>query len=141
MLPLVCLFVIVLAVKANELGYYEHHDPTFLPIKSTFDIFQDKKPDDCPPCFNCMLPGFECLHFANCSEYDGKCNCPPGFGGVDCKQPCNVMKPPFVIMHLFTNIFFYIVCGALPDGHNRQPRENDHCDCPEGWEGINCNGE
>lgn len=28
---------------------------------------------DCPPCFNCMLPAFECKHFANCSEYDGKC--------------------------------------------------------------------
>ncbi|KAI8393321.1 putative ABC transporter [Radiomyces spectabilis] len=73
---------------------------------------------DCPPCFNCMLPGFECLHFANCSEYNGKCICPPGFGGDDCKQP---------------------LCGGLDDGHNRTPRQNDHCDCPEGWEGINCN--
>jgi hypothetical protein len=35
----------------------------------------------------------------------------------------------------------YEVCGALPDGHNRTPRENDHCECPEGWEGINCNGK
>lgn len=42
---------------------------------------------ECPACFNCMLPGFECLHFANCSDYNGKCNCPPGFGGDDCKQP------------------------------------------------------
>ncbi|KAI9492170.1 half-sized ABC transporter [Zychaea mexicana] len=73
---------------------------------------------ECPQCFNCLLPGFECLHFANCSEYNGKCNCPPGFGGDDCKQP---------------------LCGALADGRNRNPRENDHCDCPEGWEGINCN--
>ncbi|KAI7896192.1 uncharacterized protein EV154DRAFT_257931 [Mucor mucedo] len=106
------LFVLVFAVKASE-----YNDPTFIPLslKPTFDVF---KSDDCPPCFNCMLPGFECLHFANCSEYDGKCNCPPGFGGDDCKQP---------------------LCGALPDGHNRSPRENDHCDCPEGWEGINCN--
>lgn len=58
-------------------------------IKSTLDIFSE---EDCPPCFNCMLPGFECLHFANCSEYDGKCNCPSGFGGNDCKQPCNVLS-------------------------------------------------
>ncbi|KAG1452624.1 hypothetical protein G6F46_009699 [Rhizopus delemar] len=65
-----------------------------------------------------MLPGFECLHFANCSEYDGKCNCPPGFGGDDCRQP---------------------LCGALSDGRDRVPRENNHCDCPDGWEGINCN--
>jgi hypothetical protein len=50
---------------------------------------------ECPPCFNCMLPGFECLHFANCSEYDGKCNCPPGFGGNDCKQPCKCLLALF----------------------------------------------
>ncbi|KAI8147379.1 hypothetical protein BJV82DRAFT_595272 [Fennellomyces sp. T-0311] len=78
----------------------------------------DKDCPECPQCFNCLLPGFECLHFANCSEYNGKCNCPPGFGGDDCRQP---------------------LCGALADGRNRNPRENDHCDCPEGWEGINCN--
>lgn len=84
---LLYLFVLVLTVKASEYEY----NPTLLPldIKSTFDIF---KSDDCPPCFNCMLPGFECLHFANCSEYDGKCNCPPGFGGDDCKQPCKLNK-------------------------------------------------
>src|SRR4051812_23796068 len=35
--------------------------------------------DECPPCFNCLLPAFECTHFANCSEYDGKCDCPVGF--------------------------------------------------------------
>lgn len=35
----------------------------------------------------------------------------------------------------------YSVCGGLADGRNRTPREKDHCDCPEGWEGINCNGK
>lgn len=34
-----------------------------------------------------------------------------------------------------------IVCGALSDGNSRLPRQNNHCDCPEGWEGINCNGK
>ncbi|KAL0081558.1 putative ABC transporter [Phycomyces blakesleeanus] len=76
------------------------------------------KTDDCPPCFNCLLPGFECLHFANCSDYNGKCDCPSGFGGDDCHQP---------------------LCGALSDGRNRSPRFGDECECPEGWEGINCN--
>src|SRR4051812_3362860 len=28
--------------------------------------------EECPPCFNCLLPAFECTHFASCSEYDGK---------------------------------------------------------------------
>jgi hypothetical protein len=32
------------------------------------------------------------------------------------------------------------VCGALSDGRERDPRQGDHCECPEGWEGINCNG-
>ncbi|CAO3632026.1 unnamed protein product [Cunninghamella blakesleeana] len=82
---------------------------------STLNKRDDK---ECPPCFNCMLPGFECLHFANCSDYNGKCNCPPGFGGDDCRQP---------------------LCGGLADGRNRYPRGNGSCDCPEGWEGINCN--
>lgn len=73
-------YIVKPSVKANDL--------TLIPtLKSTLGIFNDT--NECPPCFNCMLPGFECLHFANCSEYDGKCNCPPGFGGDDCRQPCN----------------------------------------------------
>jgi hypothetical protein len=32
------------------------------------------------------------------------------------------------------------VCGALSDGRERDPRQGDHCECPDGWEGINCNG-
>lgn len=87
---LLSLFILVFTiVKANEYSY----SPI---IKSTFDIFDA----NCPPCFNCMLPGFECLHFANCSEYDGKCNCPSGFGGDDCKQPCKVKT--------FSNSFYII---------------------------------
>lgn len=35
-----------------------------------------------------------------------------------------------------------IVCGGLDDARNRYPRENGTaCECPEGWEGINCNGK
>ncbi|KAI9312395.1 ABC-2 type transporter [Dichotomocladium elegans] len=97
---------------SQSLGYMDFTPTALRPLDET-----DKCPE-CPQCFNCMLPGFECLHFANCSEYSGQCNCPPGFGGDDCRQP---------------------LCGALSDGRSRIPRENNHCDCPEGWEGINCN--
>lgn len=43
----------------------------------------------------------------------------------------------FVYLSIY---LFTVVCGGLADGRNRYPRENDSCDCPEGWEGINCNG-
>ncbi|KAI9891761.1 MAG: hypothetical protein M1814_002511 [Vezdaea aestivalis] len=81
----------------------------------------DNRPTNCPPCpecFNCQLPKFTCGQFANCSEYNGKCDCPPGFGGDDCSQ---------------------VVCGSLADGTQRKPRDGDQCECNEGWEGINCN--
>ncbi|KAI9251063.1 hypothetical protein BY458DRAFT_524198 [Sporodiniella umbellata] len=111
------LLILPLLIAVTKPSFQYSHDLTLIPsLKSTLEIFNST--DDCPPCFNCMLPGFECLHFANCSEYDGKCNCPAGFGGDDCKQP---------------------LCGALSDGRNRSPRENNTCDCPDGWEGINCN--
>lgn len=80
--------------------------------------FQDDRSPECPPCFNCMLPAFSCAQYATCNEYNGKCSCPPGFGGEDCSVP---------------------VCGALADGNKRLPRKGDHCECEEGWEGINCN--
>ncbi|KAL7749394.1 FAD-dependent urate hydroxylase [Sorochytrium milnesiophthora] len=73
---------------------------------------------DCPPCFNCLLPAFECRNFAACNNYTGKCNCPPGFGGDDCSKP---------------------VCGALPDGQNRPIRNGPSCGCTDGWTGLNCN--
>ncbi|KAI9862334.1 MAG: hypothetical protein M1813_004810 [Trichoglossum hirsutum] len=80
--------------------------------------FEDDRPADCPPCFNCILPAFQCAQFATCNKYSGKCTCPPGFGGDDCAQP---------------------VCGSLADGKNRLPRPEKYCKCKDGWEGINCN--
>jgi hypothetical protein len=83
-----------------------------------FSIYGDR-PDGCPPCFNCNLEDFQCQQFAECSKANGKCNCPPGFGGEDCSEP---------------------LCGALPDGRNRAPRGGEkYCHCKDGWDGINCN--
>ena len=86
-------------------------------LQSSF-AFEDDRPDGCPPCFNCNLEAFQCQQFATCNKYDGKCSCPPGFGGEDCSKP---------------------TCGSLAKGKNRSPRGGDVCGCEEGWEGINCN--
>jgi ABC-type multidrug transport system ATPase subunit len=77
--------------------------------------------DGCPPCprcFDCHYDEFKCMQYANCSATNGKCVCPPGFGGDDCAEP---------------------LCGALSDGKNRSPRKGDTCECKDGWEGVNCN--
>ncbi|KAL1408358.1 FAD-dependent urate hydroxylase [Vanrija albida] len=75
--------------------------------------------DKCPPCFNCLLPAFNCGQFGECNQYDGQCRCPPGFGGQDCLTP---------------------LCGSLKDGDARFPRPDGKlCDCNDGWGGINCN--
>ncbi|KAJ5579692.1 ABC transporter G family member [Penicillium hispanicum] len=78
----------------------------------------DDRPPNCPPCFNCQLDSYNCTHFAACNKFNGKCSCPAGYGGDDCSVP---------------------VCGSLPDGENRPPREGDSCSCTDGWGGINCN--
>ncbi|GFF22437.1 probable ATP-dependent permease [Aspergillus udagawae] len=78
----------------------------------------DDRPPECPPCFNCQLDAFQCAQFAPCNKFNGKCVCPPGFGGDDCSEP---------------------VCGSLADGENRALRKGESCDCKEGWSGINCN--
>lgn len=41
----------------------------------------------CVCSFNCLLPVFSCKQFAECSSHDGKCECPPGFGGDNCLSP------------------------------------------------------
>ncbi|KAF2021978.1 hypothetical protein BU24DRAFT_362922 [Aaosphaeria arxii CBS 175.79] len=85
--------------------------------ESLFSIYGDR-PDGCPPCFNCNLEDFACQQFADCSKANGKCICPPGFGGEDCSEP---------------------LCGALSDGRDRAPRGGGTCECKDGWTGINCN--
>ncbi|EGC42721.1 ATP-binding cassette sub-family G member 2 [Histoplasma capsulatum var. duboisii H88] len=88
------------------------------PLLSSRVLLQDDRPKDCPPCFNCELEAFQCHQFAACNKYNGKCDCPAGFGGDDCTLP---------------------LCGSLPDGKERAPRKGKYCNCTEGWEGVNCN--
>lgn len=101
--------------KTNQ--YYTTNDDLLQQTQDFFSIYE-KRPEDCPPCFNCNLDDFTCQQFANCTKSSGKCVCPSGFGGEDCSEP---------------------LCGSLADGRNRLPRQGDTCNCREGWEGINCN--
>ncbi|KAK3674963.1 FAD-dependent urate hydroxylase [Recurvomyces mirabilis] len=96
--------------------YYTTND-ALLSQPNPFSLYE-KRPEDCPPCFNCNLDDFVCQQYANCTKSSGKCSCPPGFGGEDCSAP---------------------LCGSLADGKDRAPREGEKCECNEGWEGINCN--
>lgn len=79
----------------------------------------NKDKDDCPPCFNCNLPNFECTQFSQCNTFTGMCECRDGYGGLDCSEP---------------------LCGSLSDGNSKRPvRGNATCQCKPGWGGINCN--
>lgn len=88
-----------------------------------FNIFDNNTRDDCPPCFNCMLPIFECKQFSTCNQNSGRCECIDGFAGDDCSIP---------------------LCGGLSHANPERPiRSNDTLTCNDkcdpGWSGINCN--
>lgn len=94
-------------------------------INDVFDIkkalLEQKDPDpECPPCFNCNLPNFECTQFSQCNTFTGMCECRDGYGGLDCSQP---------------------LCGSLSNGNSKRPirKDNETCKCSPGWLGINCN--
>ncbi|KAL2353006.1 hypothetical protein BJ546DRAFT_986086 [Cryomyces antarcticus] len=111
-------FLSTLSIISTVQAYQTHRNhSSAVDPSSLFSTLEDR-PDGCPPCFNCNLEDFQCHQFAPCSKANGKCSCPPGFGGEDCSEP---------------------VCGSLADGKDRLPRQEQYCSCREGWEGINCN--
>ena len=61
---------------------------------------------ECPPCFNCNLPNFECTQFSQCNTFTGMCECQDGFGGNDCSEP---------------------LCGSLGDGNSKRPVRKRNC--------------
>ncbi|EAU83316.2 ATP-dependent permease [Coprinopsis cinerea okayama7 len=66
-----------------------------------------------------LAPTFTCGQYGHCNEYNGQCDCPAGWGGIDCLIP---------------------QCDSLADGSQRRLREDGKsCECKEGWGGINCN--
>ncbi|WWC87386.1 uncharacterized protein L201_002275 [Kwoniella dendrophila CBS 6074] len=103
----------LLELRGADVGFSQvNYNSTLLPPNRP-------RPPNCPPCFNCQLPAFNCGNAGECDRFDGQCRCQPGFGGQDCLTP---------------------LCGALSDGDERYPRpEGELCDCKEGWGGINCN--
>lgn len=88
-------------------------------VNSFGDISKIAEDGECPPCFNCNLPNFECTQFSQCNAFTGMCECRDGYGGMDCSEP---------------------LCGSLSDGNKNRPVRNDTtCACKDGWSGINCN--
>ncbi|CAI4299310.1 CDN_1a_G0005690.mRNA.1.CDS.1 [Saccharomyces cerevisiae] len=107
----------VVLAKQDETPFFEGTSS-----KNSRLTAQDKGNDTCPPCFNCMLPIFECKQFSECNSYTGRCECIEGFAGDDCSLP---------------------LCGGLsPDESGNKDRpiraQNDTCHCDNGWGGINC---
>ncbi|KAG5980748.1 hypothetical protein E4U55_003701 [Claviceps digitariae] len=107
------LFCVPLLATASRNLTYENLDRSVSEL-----AFMDEKSGICPPCFNCLLPSHTCAQYADCNKFNGKCDCPEGFGGDDCLRP---------------------LCGSLARGRDRPMRSGDTCDCDAGWTGINCN--
>ncbi|KZT23139.1 hypothetical protein NEOLEDRAFT_1096591 [Neolentinus lepideus HHB14362 ss-1] len=119
-------------IPAAVLALLLVHLPTFVhaarndssrAVMSSYELsiqpFSVAPPEKCPPCFNCLLPAFTCGQYGQCDEYNGQCQCPPGWGGIDCLTP---------------------QCDSLADREQRRLREEGkQCECKDGWGGINCN--
>ncbi|RFU77832.1 atp-binding cassette, subfamily g white, member 2 [Trichoderma arundinaceum] len=93
MAPLSCrgLLVGIAALLPSLTTAYANSSYNVDALRAQFALLDDR-PKDCPPCFNCLLPAHTCAQYAGCNEYNGKCDCPDGFGGDDCLEPsCNAL--------------------------------------------------
>jgi len=105
-------------------------------LRVRFDSEHQLSLGRCPPCFNCMLPAFTCGQYGSCNRYNGQCECPPGWAGIDCLTP-----RMFLVLTCHTYVSIFLECDSLADGNRRRPREEgESCKCKDGWGGINCNG-
>lgn len=102
--------------SSSRISFFSPFVPSALSVPSA--TLDDRDPR-CPPCFNCNLPSFHCLNTGSCRPQDGQCDCPPGFGGLDCGKPLD---------------------GSLADGRERYVREGNEAHCKDGWSGLTCNG-
>ena len=120
------VFLAPIIVLAQQQPDSTKNRPKFKSVPVSQPVFdltkpsESAKPDpDCPPCFNCNLPNFECTQFSQCNAFTGQCECIPGYGGEDCSLP---------------------LCGSPGAPNNRRPiRKEPQCKCLPGWGGINCN--
>lgn len=114
------LSLLTLASLSDYTSAWSNESPNMKFAAQSLSPFDDRPPGcpECPACFNCQLDNYNCTHFAECNTFNGKCSCPPGFGGDDCSVP---------------------LCGSLADDLNRPQRDSDSCKCKNGWKGINCN--
>ncbi|KAI9608115.1 hypothetical protein H4Q26_005571 [Puccinia striiformis f. sp. tritici PST-130] len=113
LLPL--LLLIHSAITISSTNYSPVNQPSII---RQAQLLQSNTPPGCPPCpecFNCKLPKFNCKQYGTCSEYDGQCKCPAGFGGQDCSQP---------------------VCGSLARGDERHVRQDNSTSCPATTAGL-----
>ncbi|KAI8895868.1 hypothetical protein BC833DRAFT_567131 [Globomyces pollinis-pini] len=91
---------------------------TSIYIQSTTRSIIQFTPTPLPPvhsCFDCKISG--CQNYGTC--IGGNCQCPDGFGGLDCIQP---------------------VCGSLATTNSLRPiLDRNQCQCADGFDGLNCN--
>ncbi|KOS23426.1 putative ATP-dependent permease [Escovopsis weberi] len=86
------LLLAAVAILPGLVAAYANSSYSDIDILRAQLALMDDRPPQCPPCFNCLLPAHTCAQYASCNEYNGKCNCPDGFGGDDCLEPsCNAL--------------------------------------------------